>query len=83
MYAETQQEQALCLPRTLSAADRRVSVTIHPGLPARVEVMHDGLTEAEVEAVLMDMAVEIPSPCVLIILPRICWDFVSRERSIA
>jgi len=74
MYAEAKKEPALGAPRTLSAADPRVRLTIHPGLPSCVEVAHDGLTEAEVEGVLMDMAAEIPSPCVLFILPRVCWD---------
>jgi hypothetical protein len=83
MYAEAKKEQALCAPRTLYAADRRVSITIHPGLPARVEVMHDGLTEAEVEAMLMETAAEIPTPCVLIVLPKVWWDFVWPERSSA
>jgi len=74
MYAEAKQEQGQNAPRILYAADQRVSVTSHPGLPARVDVVHDSLTEAEVEAVLMDMAAELPSPCVLFMLPKVCWD---------
>jgi len=74
--AEAPREQRQNASRTLHSADRRVSVTIHPGLPARVEVVHKGLPEAEMEAVLMALAAEIPSPCVLLILPKVCWDVV-------
>ncbi len=74
MHAETHRDQGQSASRILYSADRRVSVTIHAGLPAQVDVVHDGLTEAEVEAVLMDMAAEIPSPCMLITLPKVCWD---------
>ena len=64
MYAETTQEQRPIAPRTPYAAEQRVSVTIHSGPRARVKVVHEGLTEVEVEAVLMDLAAEIPSPYV-------------------
>ena len=55
-YAEATREQGYNTLGTLYAADRRVSITIYPGLPAQVEVVHAGLTKVEVEAVLMDMA---------------------------
>jgi hypothetical protein len=71
MYAETTQEQRPIALRTPYAAEHRVSVTIHPGLRARVEVVHERLTEGEVEAVLMDLAAEIPSPYILIVLPKV------------
>lgn len=74
LYVADKQEQGQIATRTLYSADNRVSLNIYPGLPARVEVAHSGLSEEELEVVLMDMAAEIPSPCMFIILPQLCWD---------
>ena len=53
----------------LHSSDERVHVTVHVGRPTYVYVTHDGLTEGEVDATLMDMAAQIPAPCCVIVLP--------------
>ncbi len=50
-------------PYTLYTADGRVTVTVHPGLPAYAYVTHDGLTEGEVDATLLELSWHIPAPC--------------------
>ena len=42
-------------------------MTLHSGRPTYVYVTHDGLTEGEVDAALMEMAAQIPSPCLVIV----------------
>ena len=51
----------------LHSQDGRVHVTLHSGRPTYVYVTHDGLTEGEVDAALMEMAAQIPSPCLVIV----------------
>ena len=57
-------------PYTLSAADGRMQVTVLPGPPAYVYVTHDGLTEGDVDAALMELTWHIPAPCCVIVLPQ-------------
>lgn len=49
--------------------DQRAVVTVYPGPPAYVYVTHDGLTEGEIDAVLLELSWRIPSPCCVIVLP--------------
>ena len=57
-------------PYTLTTKDNRAAVTVYPGPPAYVYVTHDGLTEGEVDAVLLELSWCIPSPCCVVILPQ-------------
>ena len=65
MSPQTQQARVY----TLHSPDKRVQVTVHASRPAYVYVTHHGLTEGEVDAALMKMAAQIPSPCWVIVLP--------------
>lgn len=57
-------------PYTLCTADERVTVTVYPGPPAYVYVTHDGVSEGEVDALLLELAWSIPSPCCVVMLPQ-------------
>lgn len=57
-------------PYTLTTKDNRAAVTVYPGPPAYVYVTQDGLTEGEVDAILLELSWCIPSPCCVVILPR-------------
>jgi len=61
-------------PYTLTTRDHRAVVTVHPGLPAYVQVIHDGLTGEEIDAVLLELSWCIPSPCCVVTLPRHLWE---------
>jgi hypothetical protein len=54
---------------TFITKDNRAAVTVYPGPPAYVYVAHDGLTEEEIDAVLLELSWRIPSPCCVIMLP--------------
>jgi hypothetical protein len=58
-------------PYTLSTADGRVAVTVHPGPPTYAYVTHDGLTESAVDAALLELAGAIPAPCWVVVLPQL------------
>ena len=57
-------------PYTLSAADGRMRVTVYPGSPTYVYVTHDGLTEGDIDAALLELTWHIPAPCCVIVLPQ-------------
>ena len=57
-------------PYTLTTKDERAMVTVYPGPPAYVYVTQNGLTEGEVDAVLLELSCCIPSPCCIVILPQ-------------
>lgn len=57
-------------PYTLTTKDNRAMVTVYPGPPTYVHVAHDGLTEGEIDAVLLEFSWCIPSPCCVVMLPR-------------
>lgn len=63
------QQQAMAY--TLRSADKRIQVTVYPGLPAYVYVTHEGLTEEEIDAALLELAAQIPAPCGTIVLPAL------------
>lgn len=56
-------------PYTLTTKDRRAVVTVYPGPPAYVYVTQSGLTEEEVDAILLELSWSIPSPCCVLTLP--------------
>ena len=57
------------MPYILTAKDERAMVTMYPGLPTYVYVTQNGLTEGEVDAVLLELSWGIPSPCCVVLLP--------------
>ncbi len=67
---EPLEQQWSAASHTLHSVDGRMTVTVYPGCPAYILVMHDGLTEGAVDAALMDMAEHLPAPCYMITLPR-------------
>jgi hypothetical protein len=54
---------------TFMTKDHRAVVNVYPGPPAYVYVAHDGLTEGEIDAILLELSERIPSPCCIIALP--------------
>ena len=56
-------------PYTLMTKDTRAAVTVYPGPPAYVYVTQNGLTDEEVEAILLELSWSIPSPCCVLVLP--------------
>ena len=54
---------------TLHSGDGRVHATVHRGSPAYVYIIHDGLTEGEIDAALLELAAQMPAPCWVIVLP--------------
>ena len=65
MFPSQQQTMAY----TLRSADLRLQVTVYPDRPAYVYVTHEGLTEGEVDAALLELATQIPAPCCVVVLP--------------
>ena len=45
-------------------------VTVYPGSPTYVYVTHDGLTEGDVDAALLELTWHIPAPCCVVVLPQ-------------
>ena len=56
-------------PYLLSSADGRVHVTVYPGRPAYLCVTHAEVNEGEIDAVLLDLAAQIPEPCCVVMVP--------------
>lgn len=54
---------------SLRSLDGRVVATVRPGRPTYVYVTHDNISEGEIDAALMDMAVHIPAPSCVIVVP--------------
>jgi hypothetical protein len=67
-------------PYPLSSFDSRVYVTVYPGRPAYLYVMQDGVSEGEIDAVLLDLAAQIPAPCCVVMVPAIIQKHFSPQR---
>ena len=57
-------------PYVLSPADDRLTVVVFPGSPTYVYVTHAGVTEEEIDAALLELTWDIPSPCCVIVQPQ-------------
>jgi len=67
-------------PYPLSSFDGRVHVTVYPGRPAYLYVTHDGVSEGEIDAVLLDLAAQIPAPSCVVMVPAIMQKHFSSQR---
>ena len=56
-------------PYLLSSPDGRVHVAVYPGHPAYLCVTHCDVSEGEIDAVLLDLAAQIPEPCCVVMAP--------------
>jgi hypothetical protein len=57
-------------PYLLHSPDGRATIVVHSGPPATAHVIHDNLTEAEIDIALMALSRRIPAPCCVIAWPR-------------
>jgi hypothetical protein len=67
-------------PYPLSSFDGRVHVTVYPGPPAYLYVTQDRVSEGEIDAVLLDLAAQIPAPCCVVMVPAILQKRISSQR---
>ena len=58
-------------PYLLSSCDDRVHVAVYPGRPTYLYVTYDEVSEGEIDAVLLDLAAQIPAPCCVVMVPTI------------
>jgi hypothetical protein len=67
-------------PYPLASFDSRVHVTVHPGRPAYLYVTYDGVSEGEIDAVLLDLAAQIPAPSCVVMIPALMQQHLSAQR---
>lgn len=67
-------------PYPLPSSDGRVHVTVYPGRPAYLYVEYDSVDEGEIDAVLLDLAAQIPTPCCVVMVPAIMRKQLRAER---
>ena len=67
-------------PYLLPSPDGRVHVTVYPGRPAYLYVTHDDVSEGEMDAVLLELAAQIPAPCCVVMIPAMMQTHCSPQR---
>ena len=70
----------IATPYLLSSADGRVHVTVYPGRPAYLWVTHAEVSEGEFDAVLLELAMQVPAPCCVVMVPAMMQTHCSPQR---
>ena len=67
-------------PYLLPSPDGRVHVAVCSGHPAYLCVTHWDVSEGEIDAVLLDLAAQIPMPCYVVMVPAMMQTHCSLQR---
>jgi hypothetical protein len=67
-------------PYLLPSPDGRVHVAVYPGHPAYLCVTLGDVSEGEIDAVLLDLAAQIPMPCYVVMVPAMMQTHCSLQR---
>jgi len=70
----------IATPYPLSSTDGRVHVTVYPGRPAYLCVTHAEVSEGEFDAILLELAMQIPAPCCVVMVPAMMQTHCSPQR---